>query len=625
MRWKAALLTPLLTVALLAQTAPMPAQAAVTSCTAGGSVTVTTVTSEGTVSLVISCTGTQLASSGKTGTTSTQTYYNTTPCNTSVVGSGAGNCTSLNNTYCAGSAGALDRTYWMPLTVVRSTNNFYQSWAQDTSGSIFGGSGAYPGAVPYYYTVRMAGNTTFHNLPGFSAAAAFPGSVINANNALSGSDGSPITVFSYSDIVEVNADAYGITGGAVNDPGDDAAAQREILGGPVYNKLNLTGSTWTGGSSAYYTYTTTWGITGYTSLKVLVTAGYWTNMDLTSTDWANGSYTSYYWMDWFGANRPTTKPTPGSGAGAPSAWPAYWKYEINGESSYDGYNFTWPKTPAWVAPVYTTVKVPIYGWITTATLNKGKLPTCHDGTWTAQRYLSSTADATDDYIWPSAIKISNPPVAGLIPSSWTNLGALSSSVVPGSFKQIYGQYNIQVVGAPFPYAMSGQSYTGAPIVKTLTVVTTDPNTGVQFVVTLVGTVGLTGVKWDWGDGTQSLIPGALGLGSCSPQPPTQPWCDPTHTPTHAGNGKVNAWEYYGSDIWEFYYDPVQGGVVSKDLGSGTSGYLGCPSDPNPSYRPGGSSFCLTPTPSSPGTPETVPLANGGYPYSVGQVEGLPGS
>jgi hypothetical protein len=612
MRWKAPLLAPLLALALLAQTAPQVAQAAVTSCTAGGSVTITTVTSEGTVSLVISCTGTQLAGSGIPGGASQTNYWPSPPANA-----------SWNGTYCAGSKTGLDSTAWIPVYVTRSLSNTY-----DLIGLPNGprGYGSYPYG-PYYYTLNSS----------FSVGN---GSTINNIGGSSSSPSWADTSYTLKDIVEVSGDVNGA--GSYPDAYEDSTAQREIVSGPVYNRQDLTGATWQNGANPYYTYYTYWGITGYTKTQVLVTAGYWTNMDLLATDWAAGSYTSYYWMDWFGYNRPSIKPTPGATAGAPSAWPAYWKYEINGELSSDGYNFTYPATPAWRAPVYKTVTTANYGWLVGSTYHPGVAPTCRGGQWNAVPYLYSNItiaamdavaaltgvypDLTDIYLWPGAVKISNPPVTGLIPSSWTNLGALKASVTPGTFKQTYGQYNIQVVGAPFPYAMSGQTYIGSPIVKTLTVVTTDPNTGVQFVVTLVSTVGLTGVKWDWGDGTQSLIPGALGLGVCSPQPPTQPWCDPTHTPTHAGNGHVNAWEYYGSDIWEFYWDPTQGGVVSKDLGNGlpAGSYAGCPSDPNPSYRSGGSDFCLTPTPAAPGTPEVVGLT-GGYPYSVGQVEGLPGS
>jgi hypothetical protein len=130
------------------------------------------------------------------------------------------------------------------------------------------------------------------------------------------------------------------------------------------------------------------------------------------------------------------------------------------------------------------------------------------------------------------------------------------------------------------------------------------------------------------------------LGNCAPVP----FCGPTHTPLHIGNGKINVWEYYGSQIWAYYYDSNQNGLVTLNLGSGiydadkdgdaardtdndanSDHYLGCASDPTPSSRPGGATFCLAPAPAAPGSTEVLAggVQVGGYPYSVGQIEGIP--
>ena len=596
--FRVALLAPLLVVGLLFPSGALPVDASVSACSAGGSITVYPSGNVGGVALSISCKQNYVATTSIPGATSTQTFWPGPPANA-----------SWNGAYCAGSANGIDQTRWDPISVSRSGNTY----------TLHNSSSPYAPNTRRYISF-------------------FPGGAINATEQIP----------SYIPATgNAGASGQGFNIVLAGDSTADAWMQNAITSGPIYYRWDRTGATWQNGADPINNYAYHW-VYSYTD-----TPFQWTTAGPTFTTWVNNSinvapptYTSK-------ATTTTQTIVARTGTSETIVTKKSW-YVITYSISVGRANTLETSTRT----DYETDTNVHYTWTRyLASVTPGRAPSCQGGTWnniTGPGPASISSDGPAIWIWPGAIKISSPASYVAIPASWVSLANLTANVKPGTFSQVLGNPNIQAVGVPFPYAVKNQSYSAGSFSGACSITPastqqcvlgplgiTDPTTGVEFFVTLVSDVGLVGVKWDWGDpastaspqvptpGDQSLYSPAVGLGNCSPAP----FCGPTHTPTRIGNYKINVFEYYGSSIWAYYYDSAQGGVVAVNLGTGLPGYTGCKdargvaNDPNPSVRPSGSSFCLSPTPASPGSAEVIAngLQVGGYPYNVGQIEGLPGS
>ena len=601
---KSWLLSPLLALGLLLPAFATPASAAVNPCTAGGFITVYPSGNVGGVALAIQCQQNFVSTTNVIGSSSSQIFYTSTP---------PANA-SWNNTYCAGSSNGIDRTVWDPIAVTRSGNTYtLKSTASPVTSP--------DGPQKYEWAYGQEGAPTINQM----------------------ATKSPLTI-------EATGDSSG-------DPSTDSRVENYIVSGAIYYKWNLTGETWQNGADPINNYAYHW-VYSYSDAPF---------------QWTTAGPAFNSWVVLRGTAAPPTYTSPvtittqtivaRTGTSKTVVTKKNW-YVIT-------YSLSIGRAATFVNSIRTDYETDAnahYTWTRyLASVTPGVRPACVPYSALAEAFwdpaqsgvASASEEATtflsaDPFIFPSAIKISNPASYVAIPASWTSLANLTANVKPGTFSQILGRPDIQVVGVPFPYAVRSQSYTGGSFSGSCSVTPTstqqcvlgpiaviDPTTHIEYFVTLVSDVGLVGVKWDWGDpastaspqvptnGDQTIYPPATGLGNCSPTP----FCGPVHTPTRIGNYKINVFEYYGSSIWAYYYDSTQGGLVSVNLGTGLPSYTGCkdasgkPNDPNPSVRPSGASFCLTPTPAAPGTPEVLSsgLQTGGYPYNVGQIEGVPAS
>jgi hypothetical protein len=141
-----------------------------------------------------------------------------------------------------------------------------------------------------------------------------------------------------------------------------------------------------------------------------------------------------------------------------------------------------------------------------------------------------------------------------------------------------------------------------------------------------------GTKWDFGDpAITAASPGDSTINLLS--------LNASHTPKKIGSYYVRAYEYFGIGVFQVYWDTTQQKVITQQINTAatTSGYDGssCPTDLRPQDRPGGSTFCVA-APANPTLPNRQPsgglpdklvngVATGGLPYSVGQIQSVPGS
>lgn len=627
-------MTPVLALALLAQAMPVnagPVQPTKTNpCVAGGNITTTISNDEANVTVNLKCTVQQITSTTSPGGGGTTNYFPVNP-----PANAGWNSTLRNTWYCAGSTvngpgsnpTAIYESYWAPVSVKPNGSG---AWFIATLGGKQGQwivtgpldpPGSYPAApAGTYYSTRMN--------PDFIPGNVLAGSTVQGN--ILGQDYSGVigtTQVGLSMAVEAKVDAP-VGGPAPGDASVDATALKNILAGPVYYKWNLIGAKWVGGKNPIAAIPPVYQ-DNYGWVKTSSDAPFTTSTIAWTTDVRGDTSGPTYTSPKIKTVRTIVAKTGTSKVvETTTTWYTISSYTYDDRgtrttTTQTDYTMTQNDNYKWAVVSRTLIKAGVPGVA-------GVAPKCMDGTWSTEPFIKGVIttlepDGADIYLWPLGKWNATPATTNMIPSAWSSLANLAASVAPGTMSQKLGQPYIQVVGVPFPYGMNGQSYNGAAKQVVVGPMWTPPNSsGVSYWAEVVATVGLTGVKWDWGDGTQSQFwgTGSLGLGVCSPEP-----CGPQRTPTHVGNGKVRAWEYYDSDVTIFYYDATIGAEVTKDLGpfgTGANGaYQGCASDPNPAVRPS-SNFCLQPNIAAPGSAQ-LSNGTGGFPYSVGQVEGIPGS
>ena len=621
------LLAPLAALCLLAPSFATPVLAdPPAGCGGGGSVL------GGTFFVTASCQSSQRTVTGANLSSGSTSYWNAPSLPPLACLSGPpsrpANCTGMNGEYCdsrtvgnPGSAGFIDQNHYDYIRVVHA-------------------------------------NATTYTLASTSAPGPLAGQANQAEvNAIH--SGAALAVES--------------TGDAGGDPSIDNRIQIYITGGYVYYIWQQRGDTWAGG--AVSTPNRSWVNTGYSRAPYFgyspssssAASGGWGGASnppsySTTTPIAFTLSRLFYPTVTYGAGN--TYPDSYSTTFNVSTWYVNLGYASNGDQlrSYH-YSSTYTRSDTFYLStgyVFGVWLNAALGRVTTTSIfssttaqeyeisswNPISSPTCqNNGSWTLATNSPTGENAwasPDFYVFQTAWRISAPGVIRTSP--WISQAAAEASIGPGSFSQTtQNDPRLQVLDTSYPYIISGLTlktdacpggcpWNGATKIVAQATAWSQPDAnGVSYLVSYYAVAGLMGTKWDFGDPSMTATSagdGAINLLSLGG----------AHTPAKIGSFYARAYEYYGIGIFQVYWDTTQQRVVVQQINTAaTSGYDGskCPTDLRSWERPAGSNFCIA-APANPTLPNGQPsngipdklvggVATGGLPYSVGQIQSVPGN